>query len=164
MACLLTRCAQEMGTPNIVFASPEDVIYTAADWRGYASEGGVKLVGLIKREPGLSWVDWSEAWRDVGALYKRLAPALQIKRYVQTRCYHSEAAEIMRKHRDWPQNPFDGLVEIWFDSYPAMLSALSSDKGQAAAAEIAVANADVQGDCIVWMTPERMIFDKKTLA
>lgn len=97
----------------------------------------VKLVILFSRRPEMSQHEFEEYWRnDHAQLVEKLAAALRLRRYVQSRNVHHGLIAQMVAGRGW-SGAADGLVELWWDSEEEMQAAFSSPEGQAASAALA---------------------------
>jgi uncharacterized protein (TIGR02118 family) len=92
----------------------------------------VKLVFCVKRLPHLSRDDFQKYWRDRHApLVREAAPALAIRRYVQTHTAATPLNERLRAGRGAPEE-YDGVAELWFDSIEALVAAGGTPEGRAA--------------------------------
>ena len=92
----------------------------------------VKLVFCVKRLPHLSREDYQKYWRDRhGPLVREAAPALAIRRYVQTHTAATPLNERLRTGRGAPEE-YDGVAELWFDSVDALVAAGGTPEGRAA--------------------------------
>ena len=92
----------------------------------------VKLVFCVKRLPHLSREDFQKYWRERhGALVREAAPALAIRRYVQTHTAATPLNERLRAGRGAPEE-YDGVAELWFDSIEALAAAGGTPEGRAA--------------------------------
>lgn len=94
----------------------------------------IKILGLIKRLPQLSFAEFDEHWRlRHGPLIRSYAETLRIKRYIQTPMMQDESLqERIRSSRGALEVPFDGLAELWCDSVEDMLAARATEDGIAA--------------------------------
>ena len=93
----------------------------------------VKLVFCLKRLPHLSREEFQKYWRDHhGPLVREAAPALAIRRYVQTHTATTRVNERLRSGRGAPEE-YDGVAELWFDSIEALVTAGGTPEGRAAA-------------------------------
>lgn len=74
----------------------------------------VKMVFCIRRQPHLTREQFSRYWRENhGALALGLVEALRVQRYVQLHTIDTPLNEMFGAPRD-AQEPFDGVVELWF--------------------------------------------------
>ena len=94
----------------------------------------IKILGLIKRLPQLSFAEFDEHWRlRHGPLIRSHAETLRIKRYIQTPMIQDESLQgRIRSGRGSLEVTFDGLAELWCDSLEDMLAARASEEGKAA--------------------------------
>lgn len=98
--------------------------------------GMVKLVFVIRRLPELSREEFQEYWYEKhGPLVREHAPALGIKRYVQTHTVETPLDEGLREGRGGPE-PFDGIAELWWESVEALGAAVATPEGGRAAAAL----------------------------
>jgi len=94
----------------------------------------IKLTFCLVRLPSLTREAFQNYWYGTHApLVASVAEALQIRRYVQTHSLPAEASAGIRASRDAPQE-FDGVAELWFDSFEAMAENGRRPEAQAAAA------------------------------
>ncbi|NYI23667.1 EthD family reductase [Sphingobium indicum] len=102
----------------------------------------IKFVAIVWRRPDLTPEQFADRWL-VGhaSLVNRLAPALNIIRYVQTHAFKDEMIDTALAGRGWLQPP-DGLAEVWWESHEAMIAGLSTPEGQAANAAFAADEAE----------------------
>ena len=83
----------------------------------------IKIVFCLHRLPHLSREQFQARWRDVHApLVARHAPALGIRRYVQSHALDDAAAAGLGGARGSPGG-YDGVAELWFDSLEQCLAA-----------------------------------------
>ena len=96
----------------------------------------IKMTYCLRRLPSLSREAFQEYWlQRHGPLVRRLAPALQIRRYVQVHTAGDPINDAMRKSRGAPE-AYDGVAELWFDSREAMVAGSTSPEGKAAMAAL----------------------------
>lgn len=92
----------------------------------------IKLVFCIKRLSHLSREEFQQYWRERHApLVREAAPALAIRRYVQTHTAATSLNERLRAGRHAPEE-YDGVAELWFDSVDALIAAGATSEGRAA--------------------------------
>ncbi len=82
----------------------------------------VKIVYCITRKPELSEQEFRRYWRDVHGPIAARIPG--VRRYVQSHTI-DRAGEIRAPD-------FDGVAELWFDDFDALLAAMGSSEVQAA--------------------------------
>ena len=94
----------------------------------------IKLTFCLVRLPQLSREAFQAYWYDThGPLVASVAETLQIRRYVQMHSLPTEASVGTRASRQAPEE-FDGVAELWFDSFEAMAENGRRPEAQAAAA------------------------------
>lgn len=92
----------------------------------------IKITFCLRRKSGMSLEEFQQYWfQNHAPLVKKHAPALHIKRYVQTHAAETPLNGVLRESRGGPE-PYDGVAEIWFDSVEAMMTAVDNDEGRAA--------------------------------
>jgi len=75
----------------------------------------VKLIAFLKRRPDLTYEQFVDHWSRVhGPLVVECLPGL--RRYIQN-------PVVQRPGREWP---YDGVSELWFDSYDDFRAAFRS--------------------------------------
>lgn len=93
----------------------------------------VKLVFCLKRREGLTREEFQRYWReDHAALVRRYADVLGIRRYVQVHTLDTPFNEIVIDSRQAPEE-YDGVAELYWDDFDAMVNAGSTEEGMAAA-------------------------------
>jgi uncharacterized protein (TIGR02118 family) len=94
----------------------------------------IKLTFCLVRLPSLTRESFQNYWYGTHApLVAGVAETLQIRRYVQMHSLPAEASVGTRASRDAPEE-FDGVAELWFDSFEAMAENGRRPEAQAAAA------------------------------
>ncbi|MFQ3595721.1 MAG: EthD domain-containing protein, partial [Sphingomonadaceae bacterium] len=94
----------------------------------------LKLIYSLARKEGMSREAFQRYWREVHApLVAQAAPVLGIRRYVQAHSVETALDEAFHASRPLERPAYDGHAELWFDSEEAMVAALASADGQAAA-------------------------------
>lgn len=96
----------------------------------------IKLTYCLRRNPGMTWEEFSRYWRDVHApLVRDRAEALGIRRYVQVRTVQdAETHRRFQTRNGGSPEPFDGIAELWYDQVAA--GAARSEAARIAAAEL----------------------------
>ena len=93
----------------------------------------VKLVFCLHRRPDMDEDEFHRYWSEVhGPLAASFAPQLGIRRYVQVHTTPGPLGEAIAAGRGAPEH-YDGVAELWFDSWDAMVAAASSPEGAVAA-------------------------------
>jgi uncharacterized protein (TIGR02118 family) len=92
----------------------------------------IKLVFCLTRAPHLSREEFQRYWRESHApLVRAAAPALRIKRYVQTHTLTSPVNDALRRGRGGPE-AYDGVAELWWDSLEDMTAGAATPEGRTA--------------------------------
>ena len=98
----------------------------------------IKMVFCVRRRSDLPKEEFYNYWlRQHGPLVKSQTSALKIRRYVQSHTTLHDLGATVREGRGMTLPDFDGLAEVWWDSYQDLLSALESQKGQQASVLLA---------------------------
>jgi uncharacterized protein (TIGR02118 family) len=86
----------------------------------------VKLVGMMKRKPGMSAEEFHRYWRDVHAPFVMGISEFTryVRKYVQSHAVDAQAS--VPGAGGAP--PFDGLAEIWFESLDDMRKAFAEPR------------------------------------
>lgn len=93
----------------------------------------VKLMFCLRRRHDLTRAQFQEYWRTShGELGVASAGALGYRRYVQSHTADIALNDSLRASRGAPE-PFDGVVELWFDDTDAIVATFSSPEGRRAA-------------------------------
>jgi uncharacterized protein (TIGR02118 family) len=96
----------------------------------------VTLFFCARRLPHLSREEFQRYWRERhGALVKRHATTLRIRRYVQHHTALDPANDGLRASRGGPE-AYDGIAELQWESQEALASALGTAEGRAAGQEL----------------------------
>ena len=96
----------------------------------------VKLSFCVRRRGDLPPEEFHRYWRhEHGPLVARHAPALGIRRYVQSHTLESELNAGLRASRG-AEEPFDGVAELWWDSAEELTAVLDSEKGRQVGLEL----------------------------
>ncbi len=97
----------------------------------------IKLVFTLRRREGMTREDFQGYWREEHApLVQRHAETLHIRRYVQVHLRETHLDEAISAPRGSEPRFYDGVAELWWDSLEDLTAALTTDAGQAAAAEL----------------------------
>lgn len=96
----------------------------------------VKMIFVIRRLSHLSTEAFHRYWREKhGPLARKHLPALRVKRYVQTHTVDTPFNEILRESRGGGE-PYDGVVELWWDSIETLEEAFATPEGAQASQEL----------------------------
>jgi uncharacterized protein (TIGR02118 family) len=120
----------------------------------------IKFTAVAPRRADFTPEAFHKRWLLVhGPLAVKYQGALRWKRYVQSHLIDSPTIDSFSRGRNWTPNPYDGLVELWWESEEDMAAAFASPEGQDASAILAE---DERAFCdnriIVFMTREYEIF------
>ena len=92
----------------------------------------IKLTFCLVRAPHLSREDFQRYWLERhGPLVRSVAPALRIKRYVQSHTLTTPIDGGLRRARGAPEG-YDGVAELWWDSVEDLTAGGASPEGRAA--------------------------------
>ncbi|WP_448585033.1 EthD domain-containing protein [Thermaurantiacus sp.] len=117
----------------------------------------LKLLYSLVRKPGLSRTEFQRYWHEVHApLVAEAAPALAIRRYVQTHSRTTALDEALASARGLEGPPFDGHAELWWESEQALAAALATPEGAAAARRLLEDEAN-----FIDFTRSRMVFARE---
>ncbi len=93
----------------------------------------VKLVFCLRRLPHLSREEFQAYWRETHApLVRTHAATLRIRRYLQVHTADHPLNDALRDARGGPEG-YDGVAELWWESFDDLAAAVSTDAGRAAA-------------------------------
>ena len=96
----------------------------------------IKMLFAIRRLPHLSPEEFHRYWREThGRLAQKKLPALRVKRYVQTHTIDTPFNDVLRESRGGGE-PYDGIVEIWWDSIEELEAAFATPEGVQASEEL----------------------------
>jgi len=95
-----------------------------------------KMVFVIRRLPHMSLEEFQSYWREKhGPLAQKNLPKMRCKRYIQTHTLDTPFNEILKESRGGME-PYDGVVELWWDSIEELESAYATPEGAQAAEEL----------------------------
>lgn len=93
----------------------------------------IKLVFTIHRREDMTREEFQRYWREEhAALVKRHGDALGIRRYVQTHARDTDLDEGLAGARGSEPRFYDGVAELWWDSFEDLVAASTSEAGLAA--------------------------------
>jgi uncharacterized protein (TIGR02118 family) len=122
----------------------------------------VKMLYCMRRLPGMSEEEFNAYWREKHTpLAAKLAPALNLRKYVQTHNLDIPFNEILRRSRGLGE-PYDGAGELWWGSVDEMIDALSSDEGMDANAAFIEDEAnfiEFSSSC-AWICEDHVIYEQ----
>jgi uncharacterized protein (TIGR02118 family) len=92
----------------------------------------IKLTFCLHRLPNLSRDQFQKYWFETHApLVARHREVLHIRRYVQMHAATTELNDVIRAGRNAPEM-YDGVAELWWDSFDALRASTATPEGQAA--------------------------------
>jgi uncharacterized protein (TIGR02118 family) len=92
----------------------------------------IKLTFCLHRLPSLSREAFQRYWFEKHApLVARHRETLRIRRYVQMHSATTELNDVVRAGRNAPEM-YDGVAELWWESFDDLAAATASPEGQAA--------------------------------
>ena len=122
----------------------------------------IKMVFCVRKRETVSDEGFYDYWLNKhGPLVRSYATALRIRRYVQSHTKHNEFGEMVVAQRGMKMPGFEGIAEVWWDSYEDIVEALETQEGQAASAALAEDEArfiDMQASTI-FFTEEHIVID-----
>lgn len=143
-----------------------DSFYVNLDQHGVTPAGmrglsAFKFVCLVPRPKHIPPKLFHEHWLEKHSLIaKSAAPALRMKRYVQSHVIASPTIDGFGEGRDWTPNPYSGMTEVWWDSEQEMAAGFASEEGQKASLLLAEDERNVTDNTvIVWAAKEYEIFN-----
>ncbi|MEL6245487.1 MAG: EthD domain-containing protein [Pseudomonadota bacterium] len=96
----------------------------------------IKLTFCLHRLPGLSREAFQTYWRETHApIVASVAPTIGCVRYVQTHALTHDANQAMRDGRGSP-DMYDGIAELWWDSWDSFFGAGANEGFDEAAARL----------------------------
>ncbi len=97
----------------------------------------IKLVYCLRRLPHLTRAEFQIYWRQThGSLVRERAQALGIQRYIQVHTLDVPLNEALRNSRGSPEEPFDGVAELWWENVEALAEATTTPQGRQAGLEL----------------------------
>ena len=96
--------------------------------------GVIKLVFCLRRLPTLSRAEFQTYWRETHApLVASVADTLEIRRYHQLHTVDDAINDPIRASRGGPAS-YDGVAELWWDSFESLAAPSQTEEGRAAGA------------------------------
>ena len=122
----------------------------------------IKLTFCVKRRPDITKEEFDRYWYEHHAkLVKKNASALKIKRYVQVPVLDRPSAqESIRKSRGAMSLEFDGIAELWWESFEDLVAGGKSKEGRKASLELLEDEKKFidLSKSMIWYGEEREIF------
>jgi uncharacterized protein (TIGR02118 family) len=98
----------------------------------------LKIILCINRKPGVSREEFHRYWKeDHTAVMREVAPVMGIRRNVHNYTISTPIDASVREGRGAMPDDYDGVAESWFDSLEALIAAVSTPEGRAAARRLA---------------------------
>lgn len=92
----------------------------------------IKYIYCVRKPDAMSGDDFRSYWLNQHApLFKHHAEAMGVKRYVQAHTLEDPVNAQLQKARGGLP-PFDGVGEVWWDSFDQMTTALATPQGREA--------------------------------
>ena len=124
----------------------------------------IKLMFCLRRHPSLTREEFLAHWRGPHAdLGVAGAAALGARRYVQNHTLTHDLNDALQASRQAPA-PFDGVVELWFDSTDAVATTFTDEEARRAVRALVKdepAFIDLENSPI-FLTEEHEIWDSTT--
>jgi uncharacterized protein (TIGR02118 family) len=97
----------------------------------------VKMIFALRRLPHLSREEFQKYWLEKhGPLAQKNLPILRCKRYIQNHTLQTDFDELLQMTRGFTTEPFDGIVELWWDSIQDIEEAYGTPEGAEAQNEL----------------------------
>jgi uncharacterized protein (TIGR02118 family) len=97
----------------------------------------IRITFLLRKKAELSLEAFQEYWlNEHGPLVAGVAAKINALRYVQVHTMEHPANEAMAQARGGMETVYDGVAEVYFESRAALVAALETEAGQAAAATL----------------------------
>ena len=97
----------------------------------------IRITFLLRRKAELSLEAFQDYWlKEHGPLVASVAGRINALRYVQVHTFDSPANDAMAEARGGMEPIYDGVAEVYFENRAALVAALESPDGQAAAATL----------------------------
>jgi uncharacterized protein (TIGR02118 family) len=92
----------------------------------------IKYTVCIKKHPTLSRAKFQKYWLEHhGPLFQKFAKTYRAVRYVQSHTFDTPLITNIRQSRGFPEEDYDGLAEIWWNSEEDFLAAAKTPECQA---------------------------------
>jgi uncharacterized protein (TIGR02118 family) len=98
----------------------------------------LKIILCLKRKPEMTRAEFHRYWKeDHAKVVREVAGPLGMRRNVHNRTFSTALDARIREGRGADPSDYDGVAESWFDSLDALVRAVSTDAGRAAARRLA---------------------------
>jgi uncharacterized protein (TIGR02118 family) len=120
------------------------------------------MIFALKKLPHLSLEEFQKYWKEKhGLLAQKNLPKLRAKKYVQNHTIDTPYNEVLQGTRN-AMEPYDGIVEIWWDSIEDLETASLTPEGMEASEELL--NDEKQfidlSRSSLWFCEEHVLLDK----
>jgi uncharacterized protein (TIGR02118 family) len=96
----------------------------------------LKMIYCIRRKEGTSSEEFRRYWEEThGPLVRKNAPAMRIRRYVQSPTLSTPLNDAIRDAKGH-QEPYDGVAELWWESMDELVAALGDPEFTRAQGEL----------------------------
>jgi uncharacterized protein (TIGR02118 family) len=97
----------------------------------------VKIIFALRRLPNLSREEFQRYWLEKhGPLAQKNLPLMRCKRYIQDHTLQTDFDELLKITRGFTVEPFDGVVELWWESVEDLQEAFATPEGAKAQEEL----------------------------
>ncbi len=123
----------------------------------------IKCMLLIRRAPHLSQAEFAEYWMTHHAkLAVAAAPYFRMRRYAQIHPRAHMMADALQASRGAMMGQFDGVAEVWWDSFEDMAAAAGETPAEIAEAVLKDEQkfVDLQGS-VIWFGEEFQFWPEK---
>jgi hypothetical protein len=121
----------------------------------------VKLVYCLRKRADVPSEEFYRYWLDDhGPRVRKLAEAINAKKYVQSHTLAPELNQMFRESRGLAE-PYDGITEVWWENLESLNAGMQSESGIEAHKELLEDEAKFIdfSQSRVFMTEEHTIFD-----
>jgi hypothetical protein len=97
----------------------------------------IRLTFLLRRKPDMTLREFQEYWRRKhGPLVAGCGDALHVRRYVQVHTLDDPANAEGAQARGGMELPYDGVAELWWDTWDQLNDCMTSEAGREAGAAL----------------------------
>ena len=92
----------------------------------------IRFINCLKRKPDLTPEEFRQHWTDpkFTALIDRMVALTGAARYVRSATLNVSANQLVQKRRGG-QDPYDGVLEYWWENAANLLDKINSPEGEA---------------------------------